>query len=295
MRISDAFRSQAARPEHPDWALFTSRRTALYEKKEEIRSPFERDYTRVLHCMAFRRLKHKTQVFYNIDNDHICTRMEHVSHVESVSSTIADALGLNTELTRSIAMAHDLGHAPFGHHGESVLRALSMQHLGRSFWHEQNGLRFVDQIELLEDDRRVRRNLNLTYAVRDGIISHCGEVDENGLFPRDPAIAPEAFTRPGEYNAATWEGCVVKIADKIAYIGRDIEDAMRLGFIDAAGERQLRDMAQRARSDALNTTVIIHSMILDICRNSSPETGIRLSAESAAQLEELKRFNYAQI
>ncbi len=292
---TNAFQKHAALPDHPDWALFTSRIYALHEKKEDPRTPFERDYTRVLHSMAFRRLKHKTQVFYNIDNDHICTRMEHVSHVESVSSTIASALGLNAELTRAIATAHDLGHAPFGHHGESVLRELSKQHLGRDFWHEQNGLRFVDHIELLEDRHRMRRNLDLTYAVRDGIISHCGEVDENGLFPRDPAIPPEAFERPGQYNAATWEGCIVKLADKIAYIGRDIEDAMRLGFLDKAGEEILYEMAQSAHADALNTTVIMHSMILDVCRSSSPQAGIALSAEGAELLRALKAFNYEHI
>ena len=292
---TNIFQNKAALPDHPDWALFTSRVRKLDEKEEDPRTPFERDYTRVLHSMAYRRLKHKTQVFYNIDNDHICTRMEHVSHVESVSSTIASELGLNAELTRAIATAHDLGHAPFGHHGESVLRELSYKTLGKDFWHEQNGLRFVDHIELLEDSRRMRRNLDLTYAVRDGIISHCGEVDENGLFPRDSSVPPEAFTSPGQYNAATWEGCVVKLADKIAYIGRDIEDAMRLGFIDKAAEEVLREMAEAARADTLNTTVIVHSMILDVCRESSPEKGIALSAECAELLRALKAFNYEHI
>ena len=93
----------------------------LYHKKEDVRSDFERDYTRILHSLAYRRLKHKTQVFFNVKNDHICTRMEHVQHVESVSCTIANALGLNCELTRAIAIGHDLGHAPFGHEGEKIL------------------------------------------------------------------------------------------------------------------------------------------------------------------------------
>ena len=128
--------------------LLIKREKELYSRADDIRSPFARDYTRILHSMAYRRLKHKTQVFFNINNDHICTRMEHVNHVESVSSTIAKELGLNEELTKAISIGHDLGHAPFGHHGEKVLSKFSEKYLHKKFWHEQNGLRFVDNIEL---------------------------------------------------------------------------------------------------------------------------------------------------
>lgn len=221
----------AAREANPGWEKLISRQIELYSRKDDVRSPFARDYTRILHSMAYRRLKHKTQVFFNIDNDHICTRMEHVSHVDSVSSTIAKALGLNEELTRAISIGHDLGHAPFGHQGEQVIRQLSEKYLHHGFWHEENGLRFVDKIELLEDNYKVSKNLDLTYAVRDGIISHCGEVDQNGIFPRGLTIPIEDFDSPGKYQAVTWEGCVVKMADKIAYVGRDIEDAVNLGFL----------------------------------------------------------------
>ena len=115
------FAQEASFEGNPKWEIHTKREKALYNRPSDIRSPYERDYTRILHCLAYRRLKHKTQVFYNIDNDHICTRMEHVQHVESVSCTIAKFLGLNTDLTRAIAMGHDLGHAPFGHQGENEL------------------------------------------------------------------------------------------------------------------------------------------------------------------------------
>lgn len=118
----NSFSSVAATESNPNWKKLTERRGSLYESENEVRSPFARDYTRILHSMAYRHLKHKTQVFFNIDNDHICTRMEHVSHVESVSYSIAKYLGLNTELTKAIAIGHDLGHAPFGHHGESVIK-----------------------------------------------------------------------------------------------------------------------------------------------------------------------------
>ena len=291
-----SFAAEAASPAHPDWARMTARREPLYEKANDCRDPFERDYTRILHSLAYRRLKHKTQVFFNIENDHICTRMEHVSHVESVSATIAKDLGLSVELTRAIAIGHDLGHAPFGHQGERELNALSLAHLGQSFFHERNGLRFVDDLELLEDDYRIFRPLDLTYAVRDGIISHCGEVDENGLRPRKEAIDLTAeYTAVGQYAPYTWEGCVVKLSDKIAYVGRDIEDAIRLKFLTGENLDALTDMARAYDKNAINTTVIIHNMIYDVCRNSSPEKGVCLSESFFEQLRAIKDFNYKYI
>ena len=289
------FQKVAAFPNNDNWDVLVSRPSNLYSRADDVRSPFARDYTRILHSMAYRRLKHKTQVFFNIDNDHVCTRMEHVAHVESVSSTIARQLGLNEELTKAIAMGHDLGHAPFGHQGESVIKDLCKKHLNQTFWHEQNGLRFVDKVELLEDNYKVFRNLDLTYAVRDGIISHCGEVDENGLFPREIGISIEDFDEAGKYQAATWEGCVVKLADKIAYVGRDIEDAMSLGFLDQEALNTLMRMAQVNGVNVLNTTVIMHNMIIDVCKNSTPAKGICLSNEFNQQLKEIKEFNYKNI
>ncbi|MDR0862563.1 MAG: HD domain-containing protein [Oscillospiraceae bacterium] len=275
-------------------AGLTSRVNALYSRADDVRDAFTRDYTRVLHSTAFRRLKHKTQVFYNIANDHICTRMEHVLHVESVASTIAAKLGLNVELTRAIALAHDLGHAPFGHQGETVINKLTKERLGEEFWHERNGLRTADKLELLEDNERIYRNLNLTYAVRDGIISHCGEVDENNLRPRETRGDLSAFTSHPE-SPATWEGCVVKISDKIAYLGRDIEDAVSLGFLSDTAIAQLTEMARLRDERAINTTVIMHNMVIDICEHSSPEAGIALSPECRAQLDDIKAFNYEHI
>lgn len=285
----------AATEKNPNWDILNTRQKELYSRKDDVRSEFMRDYTRVLHSMAYRRLKHKTQVFFNIDNDHICTRMEHVNHVDSVSSTIAKALGLNIELTKAISIAHDLGHAPFGHQGETVLDKLSKKYLKNRFWHEKNGLRFVDKIELLEDNYNYERNLDLTYAVRDGIISHCGEVDENGIKPRDISIPIGSIESPGKYQAVTWEGCVVKMSDKIAYIGRDIEDATTLNILKQREINELEKMARVYDRKAINSTVIIHNMIIDICRNSSPEAGIRLSSELNDQLKTIVEFNYRHI
>ena len=292
---SQEFKNVAANINNPKWKQLITRPTELYSRADDVRSPFSRDYTRILHSMAYRRLKHKTQVFFNIDNDHICTRMEHVSHVDSVSSTIAKALGLNDELTKAISIGHDLGHAPFGHHGEQVISKLTEKYLDKKFWHEQNGLRFVDKLELLEDNYRIQRNLNLTYAVRDGIISHCGELDENGLHPREELIDLCNFTAPGQFQPATWEGCVVKISDKIAYIGRDIEDAINLGFLDTKAQTELLKMARANDERVMNTTVIMYNMIVDICRNSSVDNGISLSREFLEQITDIKKFNYTHI
>lgn len=295
MSKAKKFLDVATTPKNPKWADLTKRQSDLYERKDDIRSPFARDYTRILHSMAYRRLKHKTQVFFNIDNDHICTRMEHVAHVESVSGTIANNLGLNSELTKAIAIGHDLGHAPFGHQGEHIIKKLSKKYLGEDFWHEKNGLRFVDKVELLKDNYNNSLNLDLTYAVRDGIISHCGEVDENGLKPREELIDLEDFKSPGQYQAATWEGCIVKISDKIAYVGRDIEDAIILGFLDNEAQNELREIARANDQNVLNTTVIMHNLIIDICENSSPEKGICLSERFLNQLDSIKKYNYLHI
>lgn len=292
---TNIFASVAAAESNPNWSQLIARETPLYNRSDDIRTEFARDYTRVLHSLAYRRLKHKTQVFYNVGNDHICTRMEHVSHVESVSSTIASCLGLNTELTKAIAVGHDLGHAPFGHQGETIINKIAKEYLQEDFWHERNGLRFVDKVELLEDNYMDYRNLNLTYAVRDGIIAHCGEVNENGIKPRQELFDLSEFDQKGKYQAATWEGCVVKISDKIAYLGRDIEDALRLKILTKDNRDILQEMARSNDVNAINTTVIMHNMIIDICRNSNIKDGICLSPKFLGQLNSIKDFNYKYI
>ena len=186
--MKNLFENVAANEKNEKWNNIIKREKELYKRNNDIRSEIERDYTRIIHSTAYRRMKHKTQVFFSPENDHICTRIEHVTYVESISHTIAKYLGLNIDLTKAIATAHDLGHAPFGHEGERVLSKISQRDLGEKFWHEKNGLDFVDKIELLEDNLKNEQNLNLTYGVRDGIISHCGEIDENALVPRNEFI-----------------------------------------------------------------------------------------------------------
>lgn len=294
--MEKAFEKVAVNEKHENWEKLIRRQDAIYSREDDIRSPFVRDYTRVLHSLAYRRLKHKTQVFFNAaGNDHICTRIEHVAHVESVATTVAKALGLNDELTAAIAISHDLGHAPFGHHGERVIAKLTEEHLGKKFWHEQNGVYFVDNVELLKDNENKLRNLNLTYAVRDGIISHCGEMDKNSIRPREELFDLTEFDEPGKFEAATWEGCVVKLADKISYLGRDIEDANRLHYLSDEQQKVLQKMARIHNEKALNTTVIMHNMVIDLCENSSPDKGLCLSEEMSRQLNDIKAFNYSYI
>jgi dGTPase len=147
----------------------------------------------------------------------------------------------------------------------------------------------------LEDDNSCYRNLDLTYAVRDGIISHCGELDVNAVKPRDVAIDLSLFKSPGDYQPYTWEGCVVKVSDKIAYIGRDIEDAVRLDFIDESDIPELNGISEKYNLKAVNTTNIIHRLIIDLCKNSSPDNGLVLSAENVGMLDDIKKYNYKYI
>ncbi|MBQ3063858.1 MAG: HD domain-containing protein [Clostridia bacterium] len=294
--MKKTFEAFAATPENPQYSILIARKNgALYRREGDTRTPFERDYTRILHSNAYRRLKHKTQVFFDPENDHICTRIEHVMHVSSVSGTIAEALELSTDLTRAIATGHDLGHAPFGHVGERILSRLTKKHLGEDFWHERHGVYLADRIELLEDNCGIYRNLNLTYAVRDGIVAHCGEVDEGSLTPRKDFLDPALWTAAGERQPATFEACAVKLADKIAYLGRDIEDAISMGVLDKEKIAALNAIAKAHGVPAINTTVLMHDLIADIASESTPDTGILLSERTCALINTVKRFNTEHI
>ena len=288
---------EAANENNPKWSQMILREKKLYSANIDLRTEFERDYTRIIYSNAYKRLKHKTQVFFSPANDHICTRIEHVNHVESISYVLAKALGLNTELTKTIAVAHDLGHSPFGHAGEKVLNEISMRDTNKRFWHERNGLNCVDNIELLENREGYKENLNLTYAVRDGIVSHCGEIDENSLRPRQEAIDLNNYTRPNEYAPYTWEGCVIKIADKISYLGRDIEDALRFNILNNDDIQELETMLnfQSTGYDTLNNTNIINYLTVDLLKNTSIEKGLTFSDSGLNLINKLKKFNYERI
>ena len=135
--MEEKFLEVSATPSNPNWEKMIAREEELYKKTNDVRSEFERDYDRILYSNAYRRLKHKTQVFFLPKNDHICTRIEHVNNVDATSYTIAKALGLNTTLTRAISIAHDIGHSPFGHKGETILNKITINEGLDRFWHER--------------------------------------------------------------------------------------------------------------------------------------------------------------
>ena len=284
------FEKEAASKSNPKYEQMIKREEKLYNDTNDLRTDFERDFTRILHSNAYKRLKHKTQVFFSPENDHVCTRIEHVNYVESISYTIANHLGLNTELTRAISIGHDIGHAPFGHQGEKILSELSKEYLGESFWHEQNGLYMADNIELLKDRQGNLRNLSLTYGTRDGIISHCGEIDENSITPRNEVVDLKDYKFPNQYAPYTWEGCIVKVADKISYIGRDIEDAIDMGFIDNDMSKLEKELGAE-----LSNSSIINTLLEDICKNSTPERGLTFSEKALNLMNNVKKYNYENI
>ena len=290
------FESVAMKEENPKWGKAISREDELYSPGfglAPMRSEFDRDYTRIINCNGYRRLKHKTQVFFAPKNDHICTRIEHVNLVDSISNTIANYLGLNTELTKAIAVAHDIGHSPFGHQGERILSEIAEREYGERFWHGKNGLHFVDKMEFLEDKNGEEKNLNLTYAVRDGIISHCGNPDPNGLKPRDEEIDLDFdFDKPNKYNPFTWEGAVVKVADNISYLGRDLEDAKTMKLLT---DRDLNTFDKAIEKITITNSSIIGYLTNDLCENSSIEEGLKFSDEALDIMNKIKAFNSERI
>lgn len=281
------------------WKQAISRESKLYTREYDLRTPFERDEMRIMHSKGYRRLKHKTQVFFAPQNDHVCTRMEHVQLVASVAETICKYLNLNDRLARAIALGHDIGHAPFGHHGESVLQEIAQANNLHEFWHENNSLRFIDKIETLTDYNGFQQNLNLTYAVRDGIVCHCGEVDERCVKPRGDVVDLYSIQKGGKYGAFSYEGCVVKISDKIGYIGRDIEDGVSYGILGKEQKKELLDIVYTVypniKINEMNTSSFTHSLILNLCSNSSIENGLCFSHECFEVLKLVKAFNYKYI
>ncbi len=250
-------------------------------RQEDIRGPYFRDQTAIIHSMPFRRLKHKTQVFFSPENDHICTRMEHTLHVATISAAICRALGLDSDLAQAIALGHDLGHAPFGHKGEEVLDRLLKDYGG--FIHEIYALRVVDH---LANDGA---GLNLTYGVRDGIVCHCGERYEKQIRPRTEPLALEEMKRLG-YLPATYEGCVVRVSDKISYLGRDIEDAYRAGLVDEGQVPQkVLDKLGRKNGE------IIDTLVSDVIANARESGLISFSDECHELMCLLYDFNMTHI
>lgn len=258
-----------------------------------IRTIYERDANRIQYSSQFRRLRHKTQVFFNTKNDHVCTRLEHVLNVSAISETISKTLGLNTELTRAIALGHDLGHAPFGHTGERVInKCLKECKNPFKFRHEEQSLRVVERLGQHVDKDGVRHHgLNLTYEVRDGIVCHCGELKNEYILNRDVTKDRDSLKDPNiaSQRPYTLEGCLVRLVDKIAYVGRDIEDAIRVGLISDEADSHCRKVLGKNNGEIINT------LVMDVIENSYGHDIIRLSDEKGHALKELIEENYERI
>ncbi|MBN1916680.1 MAG: HD domain-containing protein [Verrucomicrobia bacterium] len=250
-------------------------------EQDSTRTPFLRDATRILHSREFRRLKNKTQVFLSPENDHVCTRMEHVLHVASIAGVVARCLSLNPDLTEAIALGHDLGHGPFGHSGEKKLNALAGAIGG--FVHELHALRVVDRLG------GSGKGLNLSWEVRDGIVCHCGERFDQVVQPEAKDYPLESIRRLGPMPS-TLEGCVVRMVDRVAYCGRDMEDAITVGLITL-------DAVPALSREVLGSTngEIISSLVEDIVQQSRGGNAIALSDRVFEALTALIEFNYRHI
>lgn len=255
---------------HPKACLSSMSKGRMKKEKEgEIRTCFQRDRDRIIHSKAFRRLKHKTQVFLAPKGDHYRTRLTHVLEVSQIGRTVARALRLNEDLTEAIALGHDLGHTPFGHAGESVLRDI---HPG-GFDHYKQSLRVVDFLE------RSGEGLNLTHEVRNGIAKH--SKGKGQIIPDTPAERP-----------ATLEGLVVRVSDVIAYVNHDLDDALRAEVIKKADiPKDIKKIVGGNHSDRID------SMVRDLIHNSlgTDLEEISMSEEVSLATYRLRDFLYDRV
>ncbi|MCL1817180.1 MAG: deoxyguanosinetriphosphate triphosphohydrolase [Clostridiales bacterium] len=228
---------------------------ALPERECPLRTVYQRDRDRIIHSKAFRRLKHKTQVFVNPQGDHFRTRLTHTLEVTQIARTIARSLALNEDLTEAIALGHDLGHTPFGHAGERALAAI----LG-NFCHNQQSLRLVDFIE------REGRGLNLSAEVREGIEHHSG---------KEP---PQ-----------TLEGMVVRLSDRIAYVNHDIDDALRAGLLHREDLPAVAARLGGKHSERIN------ALVNDVVRESAYQPRVSMSEQATQNLDELRDYLFTRV
>lgn len=238
-----------------------SRGRVKAEAEDPIRLCYQRDAHRILHCTAFRRLRYKTQVIFSPESDHVSTRVDHSLYMASIAQTVARALGLNQDLAYAIALGHDLGHGPFGHAGETALDKLWKRNdPSQSFAHELHSLRVVDRLAFRPSTEE--RGLNLTFEVRDGIVCHCGESTEQYLTPRSKVGPPLDTIRKRGLAPYTLEACVVRLADRIAYSGRDYEDALSVfGSMPPLPKAVIRILGADNRT-------IINNLVTDMIRTN---------------------------
>src|SRR5213593_4676425 len=262
-RVADAFESLVR--EHEDRWLsplavrsYETRGRNLPEDECRLRTPFQRDRDRIVHSKAFRRLRHKTQVFVDPEGDHFRTRLTHTLEAAGIARGVARALRLNEDLTEAVAVGHDVGHPPFGHAGEQALDELLRERGLGGFRHNEHSLRVVERLE------RDGRGLNLTWEVRDGILKHTGPV------------APE-----------TLEGRIVRLVDRFAYINHDIDDALRAGLLEL-GDLPAESIALLGDSGSRRIDTLVH----DLVETSAVAGGIVQSDAVGEAMLELRSFMF---
>jgi dGTPase len=266
-RVADAFEADVREQEESRLSPLAVRsyetRGRAYPEEEEcrLRTPFQRDRDRIVHCKAFRRLKHKTQVFIDPQGDHYRTRLTHTLETAGISRTVARALKLNEDLAEAIALGHDLGHAPFGHTGEEALDEALDERFGRRFRHNEQSLRVVEVLE------RDGRGLNLTWETRDGILNHTGA---------------------GE--PATLEGKIVRLVDRVAYINHDIDDALRAGVLSAE-ELPQEEIALLGSRGSRRIDTLVHDIV-----EASAEAGDIVQSEGVGRaMLDLRAFMFERV
>ncbi|MBC8313497.1 MAG: HD domain-containing protein [Candidatus Cloacimonetes bacterium] len=266
---------------------------STFEKAKNLRTSFAVDRDRILYTGAYRRYQGKTQVIYfsNLFNEEMSNRSLHTTYVSQISRSIGKILRLNLELIEAIALGHDLGHPPFGHDGEELLDECCLNHNIGRFHHNVESLHIVDHIS------NKGNGINLTFQVRDGIISHDGEVHDEKIQPnrkKKEADIQNFITKmkkeDGTITPATLEGCVVRISDTIAYIGQDIEDAIHLGFLT-------RDELPKDATKKLGSTndEIVNSLVTSVIENSYKKDYVAFDKATSDALYQLKKFNYKKI
>jgi dGTPase len=265
-KVADAF-AESVREHEAAWLSplavrsYETRGRNLPEEECRLRTPFQRDRDRIVHSKAFRRLRHKTQVFVDPEGDHFRTRLTHTIEAAGIARTVARALRLNEDLVEAIGLGHDLGHPPFGHAGEQALDEVLRERGGRGFRHNEHSLRVVERLE------RDGRGLNLTWEVRDGILKHTGDEE------------PE-----------TQEGRIVRIVDRVAYINHDIDDAIRAGWL-APGDLPRDEIAILGETGSRRIDTLVH----DLVEQSAVAGDIVQSEEVGGAMLALRAFMFDRV
>ena len=265
----------------------------LRDVSNDFRTPFFRDIDRIIYTLAFTRYSDKTQVFSFKSNDHLTKRMIHVQYVSKIARTIGRALALNEDLIEASALGHDLGHTPFGHVGEEILNKISLD-CGEGYFNHN-----IHSVRLLMDIENYGKGKDITLQTLDAIMCHNGELPQSEYHPvkktkeeflKEYKLSYKDKTIIKKLRPMTLEGCVVRISDLIAYLGRDIEDAMRLNIVSF---KDIPDSIKKYLGN--NNRDIVNSLINDVIENSLDKSYIKVSDEVYNAIVDLKDFNYKNI